>query len=175
MATWREVEAAVPELAAAVRAVFDAHKHKVIGTLRADGSPRVSGNEATFSDGKLWLGMMDGSVKARDLLRDPRVAIHSATADPEMKMGDAKLAGRALEVTDPEVVRRFGEAAAGEQKGGAKEEGAGGDGETDESEPFHLFRVDVSELSLVRIGDPADHLVIESWSAAAGYRRIERR
>jgi hypothetical protein len=166
VATWGEVEAAVSELAAAVRAVFDAHKHKVIGTLRADGSPRVSGNEATFSDGELWLGMMDGSVKARDLLRDPRVAIHSATADPEMKMGDAKLAGRAVEVTDPEVIRRFGEAVGGEAE---ENEGA------DSSEPFHLFRVDITEVSLVRIGDPADHLVIESWSAAAGYRRIERR
>lgn len=168
MPAWRDVEAAVPELAAAVQAVFDAHKHKVIGTLRADGSPRVSGNEATFSDGELWLGMMGGSVKARDLLRDPRLAIHSATADPEMKQGDAKLAGRAVEVTDPEVIRRYGESVAEHQ--GAEEHET-----TEDPEPFHLFRVDITEVSLVRIGDPADHLVIESWSAAAGYRRTERR
>jgi hypothetical protein len=152
-----------------VRAVFDAHKHKVIATLRADGSPRVSGNEATFSDGDVWLGMMDGSVKARDLLRDPRLAIHSATADPEMKQGDAKLAGRAVEVTDPEVIRRYGESVAEEHAGAENHEGA------QAPEPFHLLRVDITEVSLVRIGDPADHLVIESWSAAAGYRRTERR
>ena len=170
MAAWSEVEAAVPDLAAAVRAVFDAHKHKVIATLRADGSPRVSGNEAGFSDGEVWLGMMDGSVKARDLLRDPRLAIHSATADPEMKQGDAKLAGRAVEVTDPEVIRRFGETVAEEHAGPDNHE------VTEEApEPFHLFRVDITEVSIVRIGDPADHLVIESWSAAAGYRRTERR
>lgn len=169
MAAWSEVEAAVPDLAAVVRAVFDAHKHKVIGTLRADGSPRVSGNEATFSDGELWLGMMDGSVKARDLLRDPRLAIHSATADPEMKEGDAKLAGRAMDVTDPEVIRRFGESVAEEHEGAENHDAA------EAPEPFHLFRVDITEVSLVRIGDPADHLVIESWSAAAGYRRTERR
>jgi len=63
MATWSEVEKAVPDLAAAVQAVFDAHKHKVLATLRADGSPRVSGNEAVFRDGEVWLGMMRRSVK----------------------------------------------------------------------------------------------------------------
>ena len=163
MASWREVEAAVPDLAAAVRAVFDAYKHKVLATLRADGSPRVSGNEATFKDGEIWLGMMDRSVKALDLLRDPRMAVHSATADAELTMGDAKLAGRAVEVTDPETIRRFGADSAEEHDG------------ADPPEAFHLFRVDVGEVSLVRIGDPADHLVIEFWSPAAGYRRTERR
>jgi hypothetical protein len=163
MASWREVEAAVPELAAAVRTVFDAHKHKVLATLRADGSPRVSGNEVTFKDGDVWLGMMHRSLKALDLLRDPRLAVHSATADPELKLGDAKMAGRAVEETDPETIRRFGPDPTDEQGG------------TDPPEPFHLFRVDVGELSIVRIGDPPDHLLIESWSPSAGYRRTERR
>jgi len=163
MASWQEVEAAVPDLAAAVRAVFDAHKHKVLATLRADGSPRVSGNEVTFKDGEIWLGMMDRSLKALDLLRDPRLAVHSATVDAELTLGDAKLAGRAVEETDPETIRRFGSDSA-EEHGGAEP-----------PEPFHLFRVDVGEVSIVRIGDPADHLVIESWSPAAGYRRTERR
>jgi hypothetical protein len=163
MATWQEVEAAVPDLAAAVRAVFDAHKHKVLATLRADGSPRVSGNELTFKDGEVWMGMMDRSVKALDLLRDPRLAVHSATVDAELTMGDAKLSGRAVEETDPETIRRFGSDSAEEHDG------------AEPPEAFHLFRVDVGEVSLVRIGDPADHLVIESWSPAAGYRRTERR
>lgn len=163
MATWREVEAAVPDLAAAVRTVFDAHKHKVLATLRADGSPRVSGNELTFKEGDAWMGMMDRSVKALDLLRDPRLAVHSATADPELTMGDAKLSGRAVEETDVETIRRFGADSAEEHDG------------ADPPEAFHLFRIDVGEISLVRIGDPADHLVIESWSERAGYRRTERR
>jgi hypothetical protein len=145
-----------------VQAVFDAHKHKVLATLRADGSPRVSGNEAVFRRGELWLGMMDRSVKALDLLRDPRLAIHSATVDAELTVGDAKLSGRAVEETDPEVIRGFSAES-------AEDHGA------EPPEPFHLFRVDVGEVSLVRIGDPPDHLVIESWSATAGYRRQERR
>jgi pyridoxamine 5'-phosphate oxidase-like protein len=163
MASWQEVEGAVPDLAAAVRAVFDAHKHKVLATLRADGSPRVSGNELTFKDGDAWMGMMDRSVKALDLLRDPRMAIHSATADPELTMGDAKLSGRAVEETDPETIRRFGADSA-----------EGHDG-TEPPEAFHLFRIDIGEMSLVRIGDPADHLVIEFWSPSSGYRRTDRR
>ena len=169
MASWREVEAAVPELAATVRAAFDAYKHKVLATLRADGSPRVSGNELTFKDGEAWLGMMLRSVKALDLLRDPRLAVHSATADAELKLGDAKLSGRAVEETDAGTIRRFG-ADSAEEHGGDKPPGS-----AEPPEPFHLFRIDISEISIVRIGDPPDHLVIESWSPPAGYRRTERR
>jgi hypothetical protein len=161
MTSWREVEVAVPDLAAAVRTAFDAHKHKVLATLRADGSPRVSGNELTFKDGEAWLGMMHRSVKALDLLRDPRLAVHSATVDAELKLGDAKLSGRAVEEIDSETKRSFGDAE--------------DHGEAEPPEPYHLFRVDISEISIVRIGDPPDHLVIESWSPAAGYRRTERR
>ncbi len=175
MASWSEVEAAVPELAAAVRAAFDAHKHKVLATLRADGSPRVSGNEVTFKDGEVWMGMMDRSVKALDLLRDPRLAVHSATVDAELKLGDAKLSGRAVEESDPETKRRFGDDAPEANGGGEDRGGAEDHGGTEPPEPYHLFRVDVAEVSIVRIGDPPDHLVIESWSPATGYRRIERR
>jgi hypothetical protein len=175
MATWNDVEKAVPELAGAVQAVFDAHKHKVLATLRADGSPRVSGNEAVFREGEIWLGMMDRSMKALDLLRDPRLALHSATADPEMAAGDAKLSGRAVEVTDPEVIRLFGAASAEEHPGADGVEGGQEPAGDEEAEPFHLFLVDVTEVSIVRIGDPPDHLVIEAWSAKDGYRRTERR
>jgi putative heme iron utilization protein len=175
MASWHEVEAAVPDLASAVRAAFDAHKHKVLATLRADGSPRVSGNEVTFKDGEAWLGMMHRSLKALDLLRDPRLAVHSATADAELKLGDAKLSGRAIEETDAETIRRFGADSAEEHGNAESPEGAKAPDGAESPEPFHLFRIDIAELSIVRIGDPPDHLVIESWSPAAGYRRTERR
>jgi Pyridoxamine 5'-phosphate oxidase len=162
MATWGEVEAAVPELAGTVRAAFDAHRHKVLATLRADGSPRLSGNEASFRDGEVWLGMMSSSRKALDLKRDPRLELHSAPVDLELKLGDARIAGRAVEETDEGVIRAF--AAAAEEEHGAPP-----------PLPFHLFRVDITDVVLIRVGDPPDHLVIESWSPAAGYRRTERR
>src|SRR4029453_12710299 len=102
MASWKEIEAAAPELAGRARASFDAHKHKVLATLRRDGSPRISGIEASFADGQLWLGMRPGSRKALDLRRDPRLALHSASVDPPEDpsgwAGDAKLSGRAVEV-----------------------------------------------------------------------------
>lgn len=159
MASWSEIEAAAPELAARARATFDAHRHKVLATLRRDGSPRISGIEASFTDGELWLGMMPGSRKALDLRRDSRLALHSASVDPPDDpaawAGDAKLSGRAVEVEDPELLRRLG---------------AG-----DEAETAHLFRVDVTELVHIRVGDPADHLVIDLWQEGKGLSRRQRR
>jgi hypothetical protein len=157
MATWSEIEAAAPELAGRARAVFDAHKHKILATLRRDGSPRISGIEATIADGELWLGMMPGSRKALDLRRDPRLALHSASDDPPDDpttwAGDAKLSGRAVEVDDPALLERLG---AGDQA------------------DAHLFRVDITELVHTRVGDPADHLVIDLWREGAGLRTMRR-
>ena len=64
MATWSEVTRAAPELVAAVQRRFDAYIHKTLATLRADGSPRISGIEASFRDGEMWLAALNalGSV-----------------------------------------------------------------------------------------------------------------
>ena len=83
MASWSEFTAAAPELAERVRERFDAHKHKTMATIRRDGSPRISGTETQIKDGELWIGSMWKAVKALDLQRDPRFAIHSATEDPD--------------------------------------------------------------------------------------------
>src|SRR5919198_6363126 len=99
MASWSEVEAQAPELAARARRFFDAFKHKTMATLRRDGSPRISGTEVEFEDGEMWIGSMSRAVKARDLQRDPRFALHSGSADPPHWPGDAKVAGRAQEMT----------------------------------------------------------------------------
>jgi Pyridoxamine 5'-phosphate oxidase len=103
VATWSEFEAEAPELAARVRGHLDAHGHKTIATIRRDGSPRISGTETEFSDGELWIGSMRDALKARDLQREPRFALHSASEDPEVWTGDAKLAGVAEEVSAPEA------------------------------------------------------------------------
>lgn len=62
MTAWREFEAAEPEFARRVRALFDAHKHKTIATLRRDGSPRISGTESQVVEGELWIGSDRKSV-----------------------------------------------------------------------------------------------------------------
>jgi hypothetical protein len=103
VASWAEFEAEVPELAARVRERLDAHDHKTIATIRRDGSPRISGTETEFSDGELWIGSMLDALKARDLQRDPRFALHSASEDPDVWSGDAKLAGVAEEVSAPDA------------------------------------------------------------------------
>jgi pyridoxamine 5'-phosphate oxidase-like protein len=157
MASWQEFIEAAPELARRVQATFDAHKHKLLATLRQDGAPRISGIETEFADGELWLGMMPGSRKAMDLRRDPRLALHSASEDPPDDpaawAGDAKLSGRAVEVDDPALLKQH----LGEQPGA------------------HLFRVDVTEVVHTRVGDPPDHLVIELWQEGKGLRRMQRR
>ena len=100
MARWSEVEAAAPELAARVRALFDGGRHKTIATLRADGSPRISGIECEFVDGDLRFGSMSGARKSADLLRDPRFALHGPTIHPVEGQekdwpGEAKVSGTA--------------------------------------------------------------------------------
>jgi hypothetical protein len=96
--SWAKFEAEAPELAARVRGRLEAHGHKTIATLRRDGSPRISGTETQFEGEDLWIGSMQDALKARDLQRDPRYALHSASEDPDTWTGDAKVAGVAEEV-----------------------------------------------------------------------------
>jgi hypothetical protein len=154
--SWGEVEAQAPELAALARGFFDAHVHKTVATLRRDGSPRISGTEIDFAGGELWLGSMWQSLKALDLRHDARFALHSGSEDPPDWSGDAKVAGRVEEITDPERIAAI-------------------NGEGAPPGPSHLFRADVEELVVVRLGDPPDHIVIESWHAGRGVTRRERR
>jgi len=98
---WQDVEQAEPAFAERVRALFDAHRHKTMATLRADGSPRISGIETVFEDGELVVGSMPNARKGADLRRDPRFALHSATVDPvegseAQWPGEAKISGRAI-------------------------------------------------------------------------------
>ena len=156
MASWSEFAAAAPALAERVQERFDAHKHKTMATLRKDGSPRISGTECQFEDGELWIGSMWKAVKALDLQRDPRFAIHSATVDPEAPdWSEAKIAGTAHEIVDTdEVKRRNGEAA--------------NDGQS------HSFRLDLTEVSAVYLNPEKTKLVIEVWTPEKGVRTIER-
>lgn len=152
MTWWEEVAAAEPEFAARVRRTFAIRKHATLATLRRDGAPRISGTEVEFGeDGSIYLGMMAGSLKAVDLRRDPRLALHCPTEDPPEDdptawPGDGKISGRAVEVSDP----------------------ARGD-------EAHRFRIDVTEVVLTAVGEPADHLVISSWHPDRGLERRERR
>lgn len=105
MARFADLEADEPQLAADVRAAFAVGKHCTIATLRADGAPRISGTEVEFDGGDVYLGTGDGARKTVDMLRDPRVAVHSPTRDPAPDgswAGEAKVSGFAVEVPAPQ-------------------------------------------------------------------------
>ena len=121
MASWSEFAAAAPELAERVQERLDAHRHKTIATLRSDGSPRISGTEAGIEDGELTIGSMWQALKARDLQRDPRFALHSGSDEPDDWHGDAKVAGVAIEIC--ENVRTNGEAASRRTRSGSTSRG----------------------------------------------------
>ena len=154
MATWGEVEAAQPDLAAKVQRLFDAGRHKTIATLRADGSPRISGIECEFVDGQLQFGSMPAARKGADLRRDPRFALHGPTFHPEEGKesewpGEAKVSGRALPA------------------GSVTAEG-------DEGPDGELFVADVDEIVVTGLNDEATMLVVEWWTPTGGHHRVER-
>jgi hypothetical protein len=150
MVTWKDVEQAEPEFAARARRLFDAGRHKVIATLRADGSPRISGIECEFAGGQLTFGSMPRARKGADLRRDPRFALHGPASDPQEGReaewpGEAKIAGRAV-------------------LAGPITDGPAGD----------LFAADICEVVITRLNPEATLLVIESWTPRRGLRVVER-
>jgi hypothetical protein len=158
MASFAHVESEEPKFAAQVRAAFDKHGHKVLATLRADGSPRVSGIEARFAHGELWLAGMPRSIKFVDLRRDPRMALHSGSDEPEAFSADAKVSGRAVEVTEPRELAAFA-----------------GEAEVPEAaQPFELFRIDLDQVVLTALSDAKDALVISSWRPGKGLEQARR-
>jgi nitroimidazol reductase NimA-like FMN-containing flavoprotein (pyridoxamine 5'-phosphate oxidase superfamily) len=161
MASWNDVSAAAPDLAAKVQARFEATGLGFLATLRADGSPRITGIETGFQRGELWLGMMPDSRKALDLQRDPRLALHAASSDKDVKDGDARLSGRAVEIIDDGEKKMFIQ---------GHEEATG---QSVPPGPFHLFRIDVTEIVLM--WPEGDHLVIESWREGGAPKRVERK
>jgi hypothetical protein len=151
---WDAVEEAEPEFARRVRRLFEAGRHKSIATLRADGSPRISGIECEFADGVLRFGSMPGARKGADLRRDPRFALHGPTFHPEVGRekewpGEAKIAGRAIASPSPdpdELPDQAGE----------------------------MFVADITEVVITSLNPEGTKLVVESWTPERGFRRVER-
>src|SRR5579871_167241 len=111
MATWDEFAIAAPRIAD----IF-IQRHRAagglcfLGTLRPDGFPRISPMEPRVFEGQLWIGGMPGTAKFRDLVRDPRFSLHTATTDPEVTDGDAKVWGVVEDVPDEALHARYAEA-----------------------------------------------------------------
>ena len=137
---WESFVEAAPELAAMGRGRFDSTGLCLVGTIRMDGSPRISPCEIYVVDGSLMLGMMWRSKKAIDLLRDPRLAVHSTTCDREGTEGDFKLYGRAVEVPDPARRERYADALESKIQWRPPE-------------PYHLFEIDIETAAYIEFGE----------------------
>jgi hypothetical protein len=156
VASWRAIDETEPAFAARVQRLFDAGRHKTIATLRADGSPRISGIECEFSDGDLRFGSMTDARKGADLRRDARFALHGPTFHPEPGNekewpGEAKIAGRAVPA-----------------------EVGGGDVDGDAQPDGEMFVADITDVVITGLNAEATKLVVEWWTPEQGLRRIER-
>ena len=157
MVNWREFREEAPDLAALGEERFERTGLALLGTLRADGSPRISPCEPYIVDQDLLLGMMWRSRKALDLRRDPRLVVHSTVSDRDGKEGDFKLYGRAFETEAPEIRQAYGDAT--EAKIGWRPTGS-----------FHLFVVDIQSAGFASFEGKAYAL---AWSPGREVRRSE--
>ncbi|QIB44050.1 pyridoxamine 5'-phosphate oxidase family protein [Streptomyces aureoverticillatus] len=154
---WAAFTAAEPELAATVEDRFGQFTHHILATLRKDGSPRTTGLEVRFLNGELWLGMMPNSLKALDLRRDPRFALQANPgAGTEMAGGDVRIAGRAVEVRDPETVALY----VGEVK-------------PPDPTAFHLFRTELTEVVRTYI-EEEKYLAVQLWKPGRPLKKTRR-
>jgi hypothetical protein len=153
---WDAFAAAVPKLADLAEARFRKDGLCLVGTLRKDGSPRISPCELDFAAGELLLGMMWRSRKALDLLRDPRIVIHSVTCDREGTEGDVKLYGRAVDISAPDLRQAYRDAIKA-RIGWAPDE-----------PEYHLFALDIESAGYIVFGEERRAL---AWDPSTGLRR----
>jgi hypothetical protein len=151
---WEEFNTAAAELAGAGEQLIERTGVVLVGTLRKDGSPRISPVEPLIAGGRLYLGMMPESFKAQDLLRDGRCTIHSLISDKNAPEGEFKLHGLALIVQDPDERKLYCDEL--RKKIGWSPEGM----------PFHLFSVDIRSAGLF-VHDGAAARLVKRWRAGA--------
>jgi hypothetical protein len=158
---WGEFQEAAPDLARLARERFAQTGVAILGTIRQDGSPRISAIEPVISHDELLLGMMWRSRKALDLILDPRCVIHSAIMNLDGSDGEAKLYGRALERQDSsnggwrhQVFReRWGASA---------------------PEAFHVFTVEIESAAYIAYDIGKSQMTVTQWDARRGGQEMSR-
>jgi hypothetical protein len=167
MASFADVEKAEPQLADRVRAILSATTNAVLGTLRRDGTPRLSGSDVYFHDGQLRIWSMPRARKGQDLRRDPRAAIHSIPWDSrrlrdgaaDVGQADAKVSGRAVLTSDAGERSRF-RAWLRAERG------------FEPPDDWDLFTIDVDALTVIAVDD--GQLLVDRWSTTDGRRTVRR-
>jgi hypothetical protein len=131
----------------------------LLGTVRADGTARISPVEPLFWEDDLWLSMLWGSRKAADLRRDERVLVHNIVTSRNGTAGEYKVRGRAMAEDDSEVEAGYA-AAVEEQVGWTPVPGR-----------FHLFWIDVADVTFIRYDDATGDQFITRWPQGTEYVR----
>lgn len=148
---WSELEHAQPRLAELAQQRLIGPGVVLVGTIRRDGTPRLSPVEPLVMDGELWLSMMWRSTKAADLLRDPRILVHSVITRREGTEGEFKIRGTARAEDDPAVQRRYADTVAA-SLGWEPEPGR-----------FHLFAVDIGDVAFIHYDDASGDQFVATW------------
>jgi hypothetical protein len=156
---WGDFAEAAPDLAAVGAERFRRYGVILLGTIRRDGTPRISPVEPYVVDGRLLLGMMWQSHKARDLQRDPRCLVHSAVANRDGKEGEFKVRGRAEEIHNEHWRTRYGDATEATI-------------DWRPSGDWHLFAIEIESVAWVRYGDGAGRTT--RWTPDGGVVETER-
>ncbi len=162
MTTWDEFTEAAPRIAA----VF-ARRHAATGnlcllaTIRSDGFPRISPMEPRIFEGQLWIAGMPHTTKFRDLGRDPRFCMHTATVDTQVTEGDAKLWGVVRDLPDKALHQRFAtdlfEDTGFDLRG---------------LEFHHLYAADLTGASAVEVG--GGHMDVTIWKPGEPERVVRK-
>ena len=155
---WNEFETGAPRLAAVARDRLIAPGVLLVATVRNDGTPRLSPVEPMLFEGDLHLSMMWQSRKALDLLRDDRILVHSIVTSRDGADGEVKVRGRAINVADLDTRARYCDAV--EALGWRPQEPT-----------FHLFRVDISDVTYVRYATGDQY--VARWPAFDEFVRRE--
>lgn len=154
---WDDLRLQAPRLAALAHDRLIGPGVLLVVTIRRDGAPRLSPVEPLVSDGELWLSMMWQSRKARDLLRDDRILVHSITTTRDGDEGEVKVRGRAIPIDDPATRTRYRDEVVvlGWQP---------------EEPYFHLFRIGIGDVTFMRYAPTGDQHVAR-WRAGTEFVR----
>ncbi len=148
---WSDIEHTQPRLARLAQERLIGPGVVLVATIRHDGTPRLSPVEPCVLDGDLWLSMMWQSAKARDLLRDRRILVHSVITSRNGTEGEFKIRGTARAEHDPAVQRRYADAVAASL------------GWDPQPGQFHLFAVDIGQVTFISYDPPTGNQHVAMW------------
>jgi hypothetical protein len=156
---WSEFEQLEPRLADLGRTMLGDPGVVLVASIRRDGSPRLSPVEPLFWDGELWLSMGWRTRKADDLQRDSRVLVHSIVTNREGTAGEYKVRGRVVPTEDLALQRAYADVVSSEL------------GWQPEPGRFHLFRIDVDDVTFIRWDSATNDQYVSRWPTGGDFVR----